>query len=152
VRPSSKVTVILLAPSTTWLLVTIIPSSSRIHPEPAPCWVNGRLKKSKVTTSVVMATTEGLTWATTSAILGSTMLWFAVGVGGGGGVQVGLIGSGGGAGGGGGGAGLGEGAGETSMYGTAHPVPSISESMRMRKITKYVILFMANFILAHGHN
>ena len=84
-------------------------------------------------------------------MLGSTMDWFAVGVGGGGGVQVGLIGSGGGAGGG-GGAGLGEGAGEISMYGTAHPVPGISESIKMRKMTKYVILFMADFILAHGHN
>ena len=82
-------------------------------------------------------------------MLGSTMLWFAVGVGGG--VHVGLIGSGGGAGAG-GGAGLGEGAGEISMYGTAHPVPSISESIRMRKMPKYVTLFMADFILAYGHN
>ncbi len=45
-RSSLRVTVTLSAPSTTWLLVTIIPLSSIIHPEPAPFWVNGRLRKS----------------------------------------------------------------------------------------------------------
>ena len=46
--------------------------ASIIQPDPAPSRVNGLLKKSKVTTCVVIATTEGLTLATTSAIEGST--------------------------------------------------------------------------------
>lgn len=82
-------------------------------------------------------------------MLGRTRLWFSVG--GGGGTQVGLIGSGGGAGGG-GGDGLGGGGGEVSMEGRTHPVPTVSERIRMREITKYFIVLIADFILAHGQN
>src|SRR3990172_1953109 len=70
VRPSSRVTEIVLAPSMTWLLVMITPSCRIIQPEPAPFWELGRLKKSKNVTSVLIATTDGFTFATTSAMLG----------------------------------------------------------------------------------
>ena len=64
-----------LAPSTTWLLVMMSPSSLIIHPEPALSSELGRLKKSRPVISVLMATTEGLTLATTSAMLGRAGAW-----------------------------------------------------------------------------
>src|SRR4030042_3017718 len=71
VLPSLNSTVTVLAPSTTWLLVTMMPSLSIIQPEPAPSCVNGVPKISIVTTSVFIATTDGYTCSTTSAMLGS---------------------------------------------------------------------------------
>ena len=99
---------------------------------------------------MVMATTDGLTKATTSAMLGSAMGWFPELVVSGG-VQVGLIGVGGGVGAG-AGAGLGGGAGEISIRGTAQPILSMRERIRMREITKYFrfIFCMADFIVARG--
>jgi len=81
-------------------------------------------------------------------MLGNTAVWFPE-FSGDGGVQAGLIGSGGGAGGG-GGAELGAGAGEISIWGTAHPVPSISAKTRIMEITRYFtfIPFIANIIVA----
>jgi len=95
-----------------------------------------------------MATTDGLTEATTSAMPGSAGVWFPE-LSEGGGVQVGLIGVGGGVGAG-TGAGLGVGAGEISIRGTAHPALSISARIRTREMTKYFIftLFIADSILA----
>ena len=50
--PSARVTWKLLAPSTTWALVTTLPSASKMMPEPSP-WL------------VWIRTTEGLTCLTT---------------------------------------------------------------------------------------
>src|SRR4030042_3851528 len=80
--PLSVVTVIDSAPSTTWLFVTIMPFSSITQPEPAPSSVAGPKKGLLTVTVVLMATTEGFTSATTSAILGrgSDAWLFTVGV------------------------------------------------------------------------
>ena len=59
ILPSLSSTVTLSAPSITWLLVTMIPSLSIIQPEPAPFCVRGVRKISRVTTSVLMAATDG---------------------------------------------------------------------------------------------
>src|SRR4030042_2681128 len=80
--PLSVVAVIDSAPSTTWLFVTIMPFSSITQPEPAPSSVAGPKKGLLTVTVVLMATTEGFTSATTSAMLGrgSDAWLFIVGV------------------------------------------------------------------------
>ena len=75
VRPSGRVTVTALAPSTTWALVRITPSERVMKPEPRPCccWIEGpwpnRPPIGLITRVVVsMRTTAGPTLATASTI------------------------------------------------------------------------------------
>jgi hypothetical protein len=96
------------------------------------------LKKSKETTSVVIATTDGFTLVTTSAMLGSAREVFSDGAVGGG-VQVGFIGSGGCAGAGAGG-GLGAGTGVISTWGMAHPTLSASTKMVIKSVSMKLAL------------
>ena len=94
-----------------------------------------------------MATTDGLTLATTSAILGSDGVLFSIG----GSVQSGLIGEG-------GGVGVGVevgGGGEMSTWGNnSQPVPNRRDGTKIRQTTKYFMFILRNLIIivAYGRN
>ena len=95
-----------------------------------------------------MATTDGLTLATTSAILGSDGVLFSTG----GSVQSGLIGEGGGVG---VGVEVGGGEGEMSTWGNnSQPVPNRRDGIKIRQITKYFMFILRNLIIivAYGRN
>ena len=72
-------TVILFAPSITWLLVITYPSEVMITPVPLPNLVRVAPKKSRSTTSTNTETTAGRTRSTTSATLGTTIRTTGVG-------------------------------------------------------------------------
>ena len=57
--PSTVVTVMRVAPSTTWSLVTMVPSAERMTPLPAPVWTYCPRKLLVDTFSVRISTTEG---------------------------------------------------------------------------------------------
>ena len=69
-RSSFRVTIIRSAPSTTWLFVSMCPSSSMTSPVPTPPAGTGWLNWSSCTDSVCMCTTDRLIISTISGIEG----------------------------------------------------------------------------------
>src|SRR5581483_9405765 len=88
-RPSASVTVMVLAPAMTWLLVTITPSGLRTNPLPAPCSGTAWRKAPTPRAWVWMDTTDGPTawtiwwtspgWARSDARAAATALELTAG-------------------------------------------------------------------------